>query len=473
MPSSAAAGRFARGPRSGASRPGRFFRRAGGRLHLAATLFLLVSLFAPIVAIQGALAAAAPASPQPAVEMVTQGANDVPPPLPAPTQAVVSGDLQAQLSEHRGVFTAAVPVAPGDYEVRIDVLGIDGQQRSLGQDADPNGDDLEVEVADGDAGVYIAYDYRTGEIAAESSPVLVTTTIQRSDGEPAFTVAARPDGGEYELYFSGAAGANLYEVLVNGQPVAQDQIDLPNNARVRVTLDGQGAVQNAELVPQAGLTVTKTDPSGAVLSGSCFALFDGNDLATQACDVDDGEDGNTFLLFLNGIDDGGEEFELRETLVPDGQSEAEEQDVPLNNQDFSQVTVVATGGDEPSPDETAEPEPDETEEAAPGADEGGASVTLIAVDVATQQQPLDGACFQPDGGQEVCDGDDGDEDGATTLTGLPAGAQIVVTETEAPDGGENIGAFEVQVSDGAQYLVPHPGMSAARIRLAPRANGSP
>ena len=60
MPSTAAARRFARGARTGAPRPSRLSGGSGGRLHFAATLFLMFSLFAPVVSLQSLTAAAAP-----------------------------------------------------------------------------------------------------------------------------------------------------------------------------------------------------------------------------------------------------------------------------------------------------------------------------------------------------------------------------------------------------------------------------
>jgi hypothetical protein len=307
MHSTAAARRFASGAAAGASHLSHRERGPGGRLHLIGAFFLLFSLVAPIAqitALTGASAANAPAAPAPEVNGTFQAPPGSPPPIPVPSSAALEGSFQTalgcpadfdascpttQLSEHRGVFTAALPVPPGNYEFRVATQSADGV-RSLGEDGDPNGDNIDLDVPGDAAGVYFSYSFRTGEIVAE--PYEAQVTVQGDFG----TFNAEPiGGGNYEVYFSAQAGSYPFQILVNNQPVGGGQIDLDFNARVHLVLDAQGNISVQEAVGQAGLTVVKTDQSGNPLPGACFGLFEGNDLATQACDGDDGEDGSTFL----------------------------------------------------------------------------------------------------------------------------------------------------------------------------------
>ncbi len=326
--------------RRGRRRPG----LGGLPLHILGALVLLVNLFGPMAQI----AAAAPVPLPDRYLERAQPQPNTPPPFPAPTQVVAIGNFQGalgcgdydpncgatQLSENRGIWSGSFPIPPGSYSFRIAAQS--DQLRSLGQNADPNGGDLSLDVPGDATGAYFEYNPRTGEIIAEAYAARVVLSGDFG------TIDMRPSGGNFEAFVSLQPGAYTFQVVADDQPVGEpQQISVDNAARILFQADGSGNVQT-EQVDQAGLTVTKTDESGAPLSGSCFSLYDGGNLGTQACDIDDGADGSTFLLFQNGVNSGS--YELVETFTPDGQTQADSQDVQINSGSFDSLTVTVGGG---------------------------------------------------------------------------------------------------------------------------------
>ncbi len=448
------------------ARRGRRRHGLGGLpLHILGALVLLVNLFGPMAQI-------AAAAPVPLADRFLERAQplpNTPPPFPAPTQVVAIGNFQGalgcgdydpncgatQLTENRGIWSGSFPIPPGSYSFRIAALS--DQVRSLGQNADPNGGDLSLDVPGDATGVYFEYNPRTGEIIAE--PYAARVTLSGDFG----TIDMRPSGGGFEAFVSLQPGAYNFQVVVDDQPVGEpQQISVDTATRVQFQVDSSGNLVGQEQVDQAGLTVTKTDESGAPLQGSCFSLYDGGDLGTQACDADDGEDGSTFLLFQNGVNPGT--YELVETFTPDGQPQADSQDVEINTGSFDSLTVtVGDGGDDTGDDSDQIDEPDEEETPADdGQDEPpvdtGATIVVLAVDANDQNLLLPGACYEVDGGSETCDEDDGSNDGQTTLSVEPG--SVEVTETEPPDGYQSAGTFSLDAFDGGQFALPHsPGQS--------------
>ena len=193
------------------------------------TFSLLLGLVAPFAPVA---AAAQPGSP-------------LPPPLPAPNRVALSGTFQTalgcaadldpscpqtQLQNNRdGSWSAVLPVPPGDYTFRV--LASSDQDRSLGVGGDPNGADLTLSVPGDAAGAYFAYDSLSGEITAE--PVAGLVTLATDLGEQLAMAPVRQGG--YEVTWDAQPGTYGFQILVNGQPVAQDTIslDLPAGSSSR------------------------------------------------------------------------------------------------------------------------------------------------------------------------------------------------------------------------------------------------
>src|SRR5215208_3105906 len=368
--------------------------RAAARLlhvHVLVVLSLLVGLLAPLVPLLPPTSAAA-----------SQG-NPLPPPLPAPARVALSGSFQAalgcpadfdpscpqtQLQDNRdGSWSTVLPVPPGDYVFRV--VASSDVERALGEGGDPNGADIPLSVPGDATGVYFRYDTLTGEIVAE--PVTNVATLVTELGEQFAMAPSR--GGGYELTWDAQPGSYGFQVLFNGQPVAQDSVSLDGPSRVIVAVDEAGAVTMKDTLRDTRLDVTATDASGAPRPGSCFAIVDrGEELQTQGCDADDGQlDGQLRLRGPNGLDDGN--YTLRETFTPEGGTPAEDQRIELGAGRFE--AVASTSADQ-SPLEESEPgteepsvqpadvEPVDQPVIEPGDAPG--RLTVLAVDAA--QQPL-------------------------------------------------------------------------------------
>ncbi|CAA9546350.1 MAG: internalin, putative [uncultured Thermomicrobiales bacterium] len=448
---------------------GRFRFGSGRGFHLLAALFLLAGVLAPLVGASST--AAAPVVATTSRATLAQGGSTDTPPLPAPFRVGLAGTFQVALGcpadndaactatdladpDNDGIWTGAFPVPPGDYTFRV-VTSSD-VERTLGEDGNPDGDDLDLDVPADAVSVYFAYDSHTGEIVAEpaENAVVIATDLGQ-------TLIPAPTGTDrYELFFTSQPGVYGYQVLVDGQPLGQDQVTLDAASRVHIVVDAQGQTLVKETVPSTFLTVTRSDDAGTPLPGACFAAVDGNDLLSQACDADDGsDDGTTVLPFPNGATGT---VELSESRTPDGQEAAEDQDVALGPGFFEAAAVVSVGGDPGDPgddggdDPTGEPSGEPTED--PADDPGlgidpldGLPLTVISIDAGGN--PLPGACYQiVESGREACD----DDDDGTVLLSVPAAGVYTIAETDAPVGFANIGSGQIEVPEGgASVNVPH------------------
>ncbi|MCC2627461.1 MAG: hypothetical protein K0S14_1111, partial [Thermomicrobiales bacterium] len=432
--------------------------RAAARLlhvHAFIALSLLVGLLAPLV----------PLFP-PAPAAASQG-NPLPPPFPAPVQVGLSGSFQTalgcpadfdpscaetRLQDNRdGSWSTVLPVPPGDYVFRV--VATSDVERALGEGGDPNGADISLSVPGDAAGAYFRYDTLTGEIVAE--PVASAATLVTDLGEQFAMAPGR--GGGYEVTWDAQPGSYGFQVLFNGQPVAQDSVSLDSPSRVIVAVDDAGAVTIKDTLRDTRLDITATDASGAPRPGSCFAVVDRDgELRTQGCDSDDGQlDGLLQLRVPNGLDDGN--YTLRETFTAEGGTPAEEQRIELGAGRFEAVasTTEQPPSDEPEPGaEEPQDQPDDSTPAdQPVIEPGDAPgrLTVIAVDGA--EQPLPGACFAiVELGFEVCD-DDGD--GAVVFEAVPS-APLTLRETVSPTGFSSVGDLPLSIEPtGARLLVPH------------------
>jgi uncharacterized surface anchored protein len=343
-------------------------------------------------------------------------------------------------------------VPPGDYVFRV--VASSDAERALGRGGDPNGADISLSVPADAAGVYFRYDALTGEIVAE--PVANAVTLVTDLGEQFAMAPAR--GGGYEATWDAQPGSYGFQVLFNGQPVAQDSVSLDNPSRVVVAVDDAGAVTMKDTLRDTRLDVTATDASGAPRPGSCFAVIDRDGaLRTQGCDTDDGQlDGVLRLRVPNGLDGGI--YTLRETLTAEGGTPAEDQRIELGAGRFE--ATASTSADQAPPDEpepgAEEPQdqPDGIEPVVQPVTEPGDApgrLTVIAVDAAGQ--PLPGPCFAVvELGFEVCDDD---SDGAVVFDAVPA-APLTLRETAPPPGFTSVGDLPITIEPtGTRLLVPH------------------
>jgi len=290
-------------------------------LHGLFVLSLIASLFTPLV--------------PPTPPVAAQQGGQFPPPLPAPGRVALAGSFQTALgcpadfdptcqltqlqdTDGDGSWSAVLPVPPGDYAFRV--VASSDAERSLGRGGDPNGGDIPLSVPGNAAGAFFSYDSVTGEIVAE--PVAAAATLVTDLGEEFAMAPAR--GGGYEVIWDAQPGNYGFQILFNGEPVAQDSVGLDGPRRVIVAVDDSGAVTTKDTLRDTTLTVAAVDANGAPRTGSCFALIDrDNRLRAQACDGDDGQpDGFIELRVPNGLEDAN--YTLRETFTPEGGVAAED-----------------------------------------------------------------------------------------------------------------------------------------------------
>src|SRR5215217_7127863 len=317
-------------------------------LHALFAASLLIGLATPLAPLTSPAAAA-----------LSQG-SPLPPPLPPPVRVALSGSFQtalgcpadfdpscpqAQLQDNRdGSWSTVLPVPPGDYVFRV--VASSDVDRALGEGGDPNGADIPLSVPGDAAGVYFRYDSLTGEIVAE--PVASAATLVTDLGEQFAMAPSR--GGGYELTWDAQPGSYGFQVLFNGQPVAQDSVSLDSPSRVIVAVDDTGTVTTKDTLRDTRLDVSATDVNGAARPGSCFAVIDRDgELRTQGCDGDDGQlDGLLRLRVPNGLDDGN--YTVRETFAPQGGTPAEDQRVELGAGRFE--VIASTSDSQTSAEET-------------------------------------------------------------------------------------------------------------------------
>jgi hypothetical protein len=322
-------------------------RAAARVLHALTILSLLATLAAPLAPVAAA-----------------QQPGQLPPPLPAPRQVALSGSFQTllgcpadfdptcpqtQLRDNRdGSWSVILPVPPGDYTFRV--VATSDAERSLGQGGDPNGGDLSLSVPGDAVGVYFSYDSLTGEIFTE--PVTTAFTLVTDLGEQ---FAMAPSGlGGYDVFWDAQPGNYGFQILLNGQPVTQDTVNLDQERRVVVAVDESGAVTLKDTLRDTTLDVAAVDAAGAPRPGSCFAIVDGqNRLRAQACDADDGQaDGLIALRVPNGLEDGA--YILRETLAASGVP-ASDQQLTLGPGEFQASAVGGAAAGQVTEEPTPEP----------------------------------------------------------------------------------------------------------------------
>ena len=380
---------------------------------------------------------------------VAQRVNDPAPPLPVPYRVAALGYFQTALgcpadydptcplSDLRnngdGTWSAFLPIPAGDWSMLL--LHQSDRDRNLGVNGIPDGPEVAFSVPTESPFTYVAYDAYTGAITVQ--PAATSVEIVTELGQQ---IAMRPKKkGGFRATFDGQPGQYGFQVLVNGQPVAQDSVSLDDAYRVIVEVDDSGQVVAKDIVQDGRLTIERTDATGVPQPDACFGVFDPEQdgaLIGQACDNDDqNPDGKTTIRFLDGLKRG--QYELRETLTPDGQQAPETQRIDLGPGRQSAQMVV--GGGEGEQDQTA-----------------AGQLTISVVN--GRGKPLGFACFIVyETGQEACD-DDGD--GTVNFDGMAPGF-YTVAETVAPEGRQSVPEQQIEVTaEGGIATFTHAGDSA-------------
>ena len=423
--------------------------RATAAVHLVAALTLVLGLLIPL------FNATSPVSAATGGPRLAQSPRGGAATVPAPTSATASGSFGPDTPLRRdddNVWRGTVPVSAGSYTYRINVETATGSY-SLGSNADPGGNDLSVDASGDQTGIAFNYDPSTATITA-----VAYTTLRSLNVADYGTIDLSPTNDttpNWDAWIDGPGGSYDYTVQSGGHDTDQTgTVDLPSG-RLHVILDTRTGNVSVETVQPGTLQIATTDSqNGSPVSGGCYAVYDGQHLLGQACDGDDGsEDGQTTIGFPDGAPNGSG-FGLTETVTPDGAQAADDKQIRLgpglntatmypqggaNTSNPGSPSEAASASDEASAAESsASSGPSGTSEASPSTAAGTSTAEITTVDSAKgdKSSPLPGACYRltgPTDTHEVCDGDDGDNDGVTTFNDLANGTYSL-TNTTAPDG---------------------------------------
>jgi uncharacterized surface anchored protein len=430
-------------------------------LHLFGALAMLVGLLIPLTDV--GLAAPAPVSsattarPQGAAQQVTMTCDG----NAAPCQG-------SQLTNDDGIWTGTFALPAGSYSWQFAVVDASGQSSTVG----PH----QLTIGDSQTAGFFLYDSHTNTARAQG--VAGTYTAQTDQGE----LPLIPKGNDLFLFVTSDQGGPLgATVMLDGQPVGEQQsANLQPGLNV-VTFDPQGNVTNSQPLTAGSLTITRTDAQGNPLAGGCYQLKHSGQLANQACDADDGADGTTTMTFPEGFTPG--QYTLSETQAPDGAEKAPDQQLTLqagqNTAEMTSPGGAATEEATAPPTQAATTAPTEapTQAATEAPTQGGIgpvgpsteAPTQAATQTATEApQPGDlivtlqdqdgnaigGACFQllQDGNviSESCDSQDQfPNNGNTGFFGVPAGS-YTVHESQTPEGSETAKDKKVTIKAGQE-----------------------
>lgn len=208
--------------------------RHSGLVNIATALLLLASILINF------------ATPIPAV---AQQEDNTPPPFPAPSQVVVAGSFQTALGcpadfdktctitalqqNADGAWTGFFPVPPGSYTYRV--VASSDIDRSFGEDGDPDGDDIQIDVPDGALGAFFSFNQHTGDIYGV--PVLNQVELATDVGQ--FTMTPDDNGGYFAVIDAQAGTTFSAQLLIDGNPIGDPiSVDSGDFGRALVTFDG-------------------------------------------------------------------------------------------------------------------------------------------------------------------------------------------------------------------------------------------
>ncbi|MBA2775561.1 MAG: hypothetical protein H0U31_02390, partial [Chloroflexia bacterium] len=434
---------------------------AGWLVHLLVAIALGAGLLMPLTDVGQALA-----NPGSVPERAEARAQDSFP--GAPAQVVAIGTFQGQLgctdgdpscapsslSSVGGIWSGIFALAPGSYSVQFAATDGGGNQTVYGNGGE-DGAPIDFTVGDAQVGAYFSYDAHTNDVRAEGVDALHVVQTDLGNLLPA------PDGGSLVVLIPSQGGTVNVQLLANGAPVGNPQQATLSPGWTRVTLDVSGNVLSAEGLTFGTLTVVRLDPNGSPDPGACYRLESGG-LVNQGCDSDDGSlDGNTAMIFPNGLNPGG--YTLIEVQAPDGFDPVDDQQVDLQPGDnVVQVQAPADEVDPPAADEpdvevpTDEPADEIIDEIVgqetDDVDQGPGDLLVALTD--EQGNPIGGPCWHliQDGNvvAETCDATDAIPfNGVVGFFGVPGGT-YTLSQTEVPEGSSQVEDFEVEVVAGQE-----------------------
>ncbi len=214
------------------------------------------------------------------------------------------------------------------------------------------------------------------------------------------------------------------------EPRSPDGFEPYPDIQLQITRDEQFSVPHnpgvSAQLPEDTSTISlqSVDQNGNLLPGACYQL----DTGATACD-DDFDGVVTFENLANGT------YNVVQTQTPEGAQPLDPFQLEVNGSAELQVPHQTT----------SEPEEPEVTE----------GFTLGFVSVDENQNGLPFACFSFDGGDPVCD-EDGD--GVVTFNDVQPGLHTL-TQTQAPEGYDNVGSVEVNVEQDANFAVRHTASS--------------
>ncbi|MEJ7763194.1 MAG: hypothetical protein WKF80_10430, partial [Thermomicrobiales bacterium] len=207
-----------------------------GAIRVFTALLLLAGVLSPFAQQAGAR----PGS-RPVAQIQDSRRDGAPPPIPEPSRVVAIGSFQTaigcpanddptctltELADDGGIWSGSFLLPPGQYDYRALAMTADGDV-SLGEDGDPDGQDVTFTVTSPEGGAYFVYDTHTGEVSATAYDQELTLQI---DALGVF--ALQPiENGEYEVFLTSPAGLYPYQVQVNGEPVVE-----PDGEPVQINL---------------------------------------------------------------------------------------------------------------------------------------------------------------------------------------------------------------------------------------------
>ncbi|MBX3072191.1 MAG: hypothetical protein KF883_16935, partial [Thermomicrobiales bacterium] len=333
----------------------------------------------------------------------------------------ITGSLSINKLNENGAFLEGACFLIGDSEVcdngdgdedpdsgTILISGLSQGEVTVTESVAPSGyaiaDDPQTVSIAGDDTVSIDF---TNQVLTGSVVITKTDDSGNPLGGACFSI-----GGQ-EVCDNGAGDNNPDEGTVDVSGIPVGEVEISETAAPQgyagsadpqtVTVgDGEAATAAFTNVRQTGtLRIEKTNEAGELLGGACFDVA-----GVEICDNGDGDqNGDAGVIEITGIGSGP--VDVTETAAPDGYVITGTQTVDVAADDVTTVQIVNLR------------------------QTGAVEITTASASGSL----LGGACYTI-AGQEVCDNEDGDEDGDSgiiAVTGIPTG-EVTVAQSLAPEG---------------------------------------